>query len=163
MQALRSRLERCPADVPKLSFAGQSFYSRLYEVYDGDTVKIIIEFTGKWYHISCRLVGIDTPEINSKHAVEKAKAVRARNRIAHWALPRRFAVDGVYTKKEVKHALAGECVIIFVKCHEQDKYGRCLVELFRDEHERRSLNQQLVDEGFACAYGGGTKVTDWTV
>lgn len=159
---LRSRLAQCPSDIPKFNFAGQSFYSRLYECYDGDSIKILIEMSGKWYHISCRLLGIDTPELNTKNAVEKAKAIRAKRCVLDWALPGKFASDVFPTKKELKTALANECVIIFVKCHEQEKFGRTLIEVYKNENDKVSLNQILKDEGFACAYDGGTKITDWS-
>lgn len=116
--------------------------------------------SGKWYHISCRLLGIDTPEITSKNAIEKAKAVRAKHCVLQWALPNLLSPDA--TKKELKAALAENCVIIYVKCHEFDKFGRMLVEVYKNENNKVSLNHILKDEGFACAYDGGTKITDWS-
>ena len=42
-----------------------------------------------------------------------------------------------------------------VKCNEFDKYGRLLVELLNDDN--KTINQMLIDEGYAKAYDGGTK------
>lgn len=150
-----------PSTIEKFSFAGQSFYTRIVDLYDGDSYRIVVHVNGSLSYVMTRLLGIDTAEISSKNAVEKGRAVAARDYALSWALkdPAAFA-----TKKQIKEALAKTPAIVFVKCLEQDKFGRILVEVFRTRDDAEpSLNQQLIDAGHAIQYGGERKVHDWTV
>ena len=57
-------LERIdPKTVPKVPFQNQIINARIEEIYDGDTVKIIILFGDIPVKFSLRILGIDTPEI----------------------------------------------------------------------------------------------------
>ena len=60
-------LERIdPKTVPKVPFQDKIIYARIEEIYDGDTVKIIVLFGETPVKLSLRILGIETPEI--KHA-----------------------------------------------------------------------------------------------
>ena len=161
---LRDRLANCPADVPVFNLAGQAMYARLLEIHDGDSPKLVIEVAGKLYKVMTRLVGVDTPEINSKDPKEKALAVRARNYVANWAMPDRFHEGGTYTEKDIKGALWRTAVIVYVKCGAQDKYGRLLAELYTScpsDERSESLNERLVEQGYGDSYDGGRKTRSW--
>ena len=98
-------------------------------VVDGDTVVLNIDlgFTVHWKS-SCRLWGINTPELNSKDQAERLKALEAK--------------DFVATNLPV-----GSEVIIHSK--QLDKFGRPLVEI----HTRGMvINNELVANGLAKDY-----------
>lgn len=153
-------LEACvPHDIPRFSFAGQSFYTRIIDMYDGDSFRIVVHVNGTIAYAMTRLTGIDTAEMRSKSAAEKAVALESRDFALAWALKteeKTFA-----KKKDVKAALAETPAIVFVKCHDNDRYGRILIEVFRDrddaEASRNSLNSLMLAKGGAVAYEGGTK------
>ncbi len=112
-------------------------------VYDGDTVRCIFGVpdiaNGKQFDWSCRLVGIDTPEIRGSGPREKEWAYRARD----------FVRDLVLNK-EVHLDIQGE-----------DKYGRLLVYVFVEEDTSTMVNvsMELLARGLAAPYSGvGSKV-----
>ena len=61
------------------------------------------------------------------------------------------------TKNEVKEICAKSSQLIWVKCHEFDKYGRLLVELYDDPSSIKSFNQDMIEKKYAVGYDGGTK------
>ena len=61
------------------------------------------------------------------------------------------------TKNEVKAICANSTHLVWVKCHEFDKYGRLLVELYDDSNSIKSFNQDMIEKKYAIGYNGGTK------
>lgn len=151
----------CSPDVPRFDFDGQKFWVRLHSIHDGDTVGVVTEIDSKLYRMTTRLIGLDTPEIRTKDLNEKKLAIAARNRVANWALPEHFQVNGVYTEKEIKQLLAQNPVLLWMKCGETEKYGRITSELFADSSENSCINSILLKEGYGDAYEGGTKIRSW--
>ena len=158
---LHQRLCTVDKNVPLFNFDGQSFYARVIGIHDGDSVKVCLDVGGKLYKMMTRLEGIDTPEIRSKDPKEKALAIRARDYVAAWAMPDKFKVGGDYTEKELVTALWEDPVIVYLKCGELDKFGRLLCEMFKDDIEPNSLNELLLENGFADGYDGGRKDRTW--
>jgi len=149
---------RPPADVPEFSFDGCSFFARLVDVHDGDTVKVVFELDGTLTKMSLRLTGIDAPEIRTRSASEKAAAVRARDAILVWAAPELFAQGRGYGERTIREVLAAEPVFVHVRCAPFDKYGRVLATMCAsDDPSARTLNAHLLSNGYARAYNGGTK------
>ena len=116
---------------------------KVNKVVDGDTIDVDIDLG---FDISfssrVRLAGIDTPESRTTDLKEKALGVEVKEKI----------------KKEI--AAAKEIVIKTEKPDSSEKYGRILGWLFLDGNTV-SLNQQLIDQGYAWTYGGGTKIKDF--
>jgi len=53
-------LERIdPKTIPKVPFQDKIIYARIEEIYDGDTVKIIVLFSDVAVKLSLRILGID--------------------------------------------------------------------------------------------------------
>ena len=61
-------------DVKKFSLEGHEYVAKVVDVYDADTVSIIIDFNCRPARFSCRLVGIDTPEMKTDNEKEKQLA-----------------------------------------------------------------------------------------
>jgi len=62
----------------------------------------------------------------------------------------------MYSRKEVQRLLSEQVVLVWCKFGEFDKYGRPLVTVY-DTGSRIELAGELVKEGLANAYFGGTK------
>ena len=109
------------------------YNAKILRVYDGDTVRADLDLGfGIWMrNQSIRLRGINTPELRGE---EKEAGFAARDRLRALLLQ----VDN-------------KCVIKTVKDDQKGKYGRILGELLTSEHEK-SLNDILIDEGFAIPY-----------
>lgn len=112
------------------------------KIVDGDTIDADIDLG---FDISLtkriRLAGIDTPESRTKNLKEK--------------------VLGLESKEWIKKTLDGaEDILIKTELPDStEKYGRIIGHLFINGQET-SLNNQMIDEGYALAYDGGTKDMD---
>ena len=112
------------------------------KVVDGDTIDADIDLG---FDISLtkriRFAGIDTPESRTTNLKEKAM--------------------GLESKEWLKKALEGakDIIIKTEKPDSTEKYGRIIGHLFINGQET-SLNNQMIDEGYALAYDGGTKGMD---
>ena len=112
-------------------------------VVDGDTIDADIDLG---FDISLtkriRLAGIDTPESRTKDLKEKELGIDAKN----W----------------LKHQLEDtfDVVIRTEKPDSTEKYGRIIGHLFINGQDE-SLNNQMITEGYALPYDGGTKDKDW--
>ena len=113
------------------------------KVVDGDTIDADIDLG---FDISLtkriRFAGIDTPESRTTNVKEKAL--------------------GLESKEWLKKALEGAKDIL-IKTELPDsteKYGRIIGHLFINGEET-SLNNQMIAEGYAWTYDGGTKVKNF--
>ena len=116
---------------------------KVTKVVDGDTIDVDIDLG---FNISyaqrVRLAGIDTPESRTKDAREKALGLEVKNKV-------KSAIDSAKT------------VIIKTELPDStEKYGRILGWVYLDG-AAKSLNEQLIDEGYAWGYMGETKVKDF--
>ena len=129
-------LEIHSSKTNKFSLTGYKTYAKCVYVYDGDTIHVVFKMPNssecfKWV---IRMMGIDTPEMKTKNLTEKAKAVQSRD----------FLKGKILDK------------VVILDCLEFDKYGRLLGNIFL-EGEEQSLSQQMIANGHAKAYDGGTK------
>lgn len=116
---------------------------KVHKVVDGDTIDVDIDLGFSVSFFSrVRLAGIDTPESRTTDAKEKALGLEVKEKL----------------KKEL--AAAKDVVIKTEKPDSSEKYGRILGWVFLDGADL-SLNQKLINEGYAWTYGGGTKIKDF--
>ena len=116
---------------------------KVNKIVDGDTIDVDIDLGfDVSFSSRVRLAGIDTPESRTTDLKEKALGVEVKEKI----------------KKEI--AAAKDIVIKTEKPDSSEKYGRILGWIFLDGNTV-SLNQQLIDQGYAWTYGGGTKIKDF--
>jgi micrococcal nuclease len=107
------------------------------KIVDGDTIDADISLTKR-----IRLAGVDTPESRTTDVEEKKLGLDAKD----WLKNRlQFAKD-ILIKTELPDST--------------EKYGRIIGHLFING-EDKSLNNQMISEGYALAYDGGTKDKDW--
>ena len=105
------------------------------KVYDGDTVTICwLDNRGVKVRISCRINGIDTPEIRGSSPAEKSLALKAKEKMSK-------AVLNKY---------------VTIRNEGFEKYGRVLADLQTDEHV--SIKNYMLEDPELCKpYEGGTK------
>ena len=112
-------------------------------VVDGDTIDVTIDLGFDLYKSErVRVAGIDTPEKRTRDLEEKALGIDATN----------------YLKKKLEDTIAGdeELTIRTELKGGMGKYGRLLGWLYIGE-DTVSLNEQMITEGYAWEYDGGTK------
>ena len=115
-------------------------------VVDGDTIDVTIDLG---FDLSkkerVRVAGVDTPEKRTRDLEEKALGIDATN----------------WLKEKLEGAIDGEddLVIRTELVGGTGKYGRLLGWCYIGD-STLSLNEQMIQEGYAHAYDGGTKNMD---
>ena len=114
------------------------FVKSIDRIVDGDTIDISIDLgfdlTKKE---RVRLAGIDTPEKRTKNQKEKEMGYQATE----------------FFEMHLKEATK-----LTVKTEKDGKFGRMLGWLYKSDEDTMSINQIMIDKGYAWAYDGGTKV-----
>ena len=117
--------------------------TEITKVLDGDTIDVTIDLGFDLFKKErVRIAGVDTPEKRTRNLEEKALGVDATN----------------WLKEKLESTLAGddELTIRTELVGGVGKYGRLLGWLYVGE-STVSLNEQMIIEGYAHAYDGGTK------
>ena len=110
---------------------------------DGDTIDVTIDLGFDLYKKErVRVAGVDTPEKRTRDLEEKELGIDATN----------------WLKEKLDGAIAGDddLVIRTELVGGVGKYGRLLGWLNIGDADS-SLNEQMIDEGYAWPYDGGTK------
>ena len=141
--------------TPGLSINGLKCYGRLIDVYDGDTVKVILPTFNSYYKFTIRLNGIDTCEIKSKDKILQENGIKARDRVLEL-----LTNNKKDTKKDIKNLLESEVFLVWVECFDNDKYGRILANIYKDKNEKKSISEILLEEKLAYSYEGKKKLSN---
>ena len=117
--------------------------TEIKKVLDGDTIDVIIDLgfdLAKTERV--RIAGVDTPEKRTRNLEEKALGIDATE----------------WLKDKLEGAIDGDddLVIRTELVGGVGKYGRLLGWLYIGD-ATVSLNEKMIDEGYAWAYDGGTK------
>ena len=116
---------------------------KINRVVDGDTIDVTIDLGFDLYKKErVRIAGVDTPEKRTKNLEEKALGIDATNWLKD-KLEETIAGDEELTVRTELHGGVG-------------KYGRLLGWLYVGD-DTVSLNEQMITEGYAHSYDGGTK------
>jgi micrococcal nuclease len=120
------------------------YYVRKVEnVVDGDTIDVLIDLGFDiLFQSRVRLAGIDTPESRTKDLREKALGLESKE----------------YLKKALKDAKS--VIIKTEKMDSSEKYGRILGWVYVNG-DTVSLNDMMINDGYAWGYLGDTKVKDF--
>ena len=117
----------------------------VHKVVDGDTIDADIDLG---FDISLtkriRLAGVDTPESRTTDLKEKALGLESKE----WLKKKLEGAKDIIIKTELPDST--------------EKYGRIIGHLFING-ETTSLNEQMITEGYALAYDGGTKNKNFDV
>ena len=120
------------------------YYVRKVEnVVDGDTIDVLIDLGFDiLFQSRVRLAGIDTPESRTKDLAEKTLGLESKE----------------YLKKALKDAKS--VIIKTEKMDSSEKYGRILGWVYINGNTI-SLNDMMINDGYAWGYLGDTKVKDF--
>ena len=121
--------------------------TEINRVVDGDTIDVTIDLGFDLYKKErVRVAGIDTPEKRTRDLEEKSLGIDATN----------------WLKEKLESTIAGddELSIRTELVGGVGKYGRLLGWLYVGD-SNVSLNEQMITEGYAWAYDGGTKKKDF--
>ena len=136
--------------IKRFSLENQSKIGKCVHVYDGDTIQVVFPLQGELFRWTCRLSGVDTPEIRTRNNIEKQFGYDVRN----------------YLREKILNKM------VVIECGEFDKYGRLLGKIFLQEEQKNqsggaewggenlSINDWLIQNKYAFPYDGGKK-QDW--
>ena len=121
--------------------------TEINRVVDGDTIDVTIDLGFDLYKKErVRVAGVDTPEKRTRNLEEKELGLDA----THWLKEKlEGAIDGddeLTIRTELKGGVG--------------KYGRLLGWLYIGDDDVQ-LNEQMITEGYAWDYDGGTKKKDF--
>jgi micrococcal nuclease len=119
------------------------FVKEVKNVVDGDTIDVVIDLGFDILFASrVRLAGIDTPESRTTDKAEKALGIEAKE----------------YLKKQLKDSKS--VIIRTEKMDSSEKYGRILGWVYVNG-DSESLNNKMINDGYAWGYLGDTKIKDF--
>ena len=118
------------------------------KVLDGDTIDVTIDLGFDLYKKErVRIAGVDTPEKRTRNLEEKALGLDATNWMKGTLTD---TVENSPNELTIRTELVGGV----------GKYGRLLGWLYVGDSDI-SLNEQMIAEGYAWEYDGGTKKKDF--
>ncbi len=121
------------------------FVKEVTKIVDGDTIDVVIDLGFDiMFSSRVRLAGIDTPESRTTDKIEKALGLESKE----------------YLKKYLKDAKP--IIIKTEKMNSSEKYGRILGWVYVNG-DTESLNDKMINDGYAWGYLGDTKVKDFEV
>ena len=123
--------------------------TKIDKVLDGDTIDVTIDLGFDLYKKErVRVAGVDTPEKRTRDLEEKALGIDATNWLKAKLTETIKGDEELIIRTELKGGVG--------------KYGRLLGWLYIGD-AAISLNEQMIEEGYAWAYDGGTKQKDFEV
>jgi micrococcal nuclease len=121
----------------------QYYVRKVENVVDGDTIDVLIDLGFDiLFQSRVRLAGIDTPESRTSDKAEKVLGLESKE----------------YLKKQLKDAKS--VVIKTEKMDSSEKYGRILGWIYVND-DTESINDKMINDGYAWGYMGDTKVKDF--
>ena len=112
---------------------------------DGDTIDVDVDLGFSIsYSQRLRLAGIDTPESRTTDKFEKTLGLESKE----------------YLKTKLKEA---KDIIVKTELPDSsEKYGRILGWVYVNGNSK-SINEQMIEDGYAWSYMGETKVKDFSI
>ena len=121
--------------------------TKINRVVDGDTIDVTIDLGFDLYKKErVRVAGVDTPEKRTRDKEEKVLGIDATNWLKNKLEEAIKGDDELTIRTELKGGVG--------------KYGRLLGWLYIGD-DNVSLNEQMIGEGYAWPYDGGTKKKDF--
>jgi endonuclease YncB( thermonuclease family) len=120
-------------------------HGKVIKVYDGDTIWIAQLYEGEVYRFNIRMYGYDSPELRSKNAEEKLKALAAKEALSKLILNKMVRIETIQKK---------------------EKFGRILAFIYLDGPTGvpdptvtypLNVNEWMKKNGHGKEYFGGTK------
>ena len=110
------------------------YKARLLRVIDGDTVELIIDLGFETFkECSCRLYGINTPEL--RKASEKEAAIKSKDYLL-----------SLFNSDQVGGQVSDQ---VYIYSNKIDKYGRPLVTIYVGDI---NINARMVEQKLAVPY-----------
>lgn len=140
-EMLRELNTKTKQNTDHMSLENNVYDAKIVHIYDGDSMHVVFKEFGSFYRWTCRIIGVDTPELRTRNEHEKALGYKVRDILREKLLNK----------------------IVKIVCGKFDKYGRLLIDVYipdtmkNEETETGMLSEWLIDNKYAYEYDGGTK------
>jgi len=126
--------------VPDVPYQGKFTPVRVYDVVDGDSIKVLYRYGKRFHKISIRVNGVDTPEVSRGSDLEKKAGATAGKIVSDLVLEK----------------------LIIVKFIKWDKYGGRLVGDVYLPDGKDTLCNFLITNKLGHPYTGKRKKEPWS-
>ena len=130
-------------NIKKFSLKGHKYIAKVVNVYDGDTITVLIRYRMKTHKFRVRMYGYDSPEMKPRQDD-----------------PNRYKIKEAALKAKMKLLEKIDNKIVELDCGGFDKYGRLLCTVYlRDNCCKSSINinQWMINNKYGYRYNGGKK------
>ena len=130
-------------NIKKFSLKGHKYIAKVVNVYDGDTITVLIRYRMKTHKFRVRMYGYDSPEMKPRQDD-----------------PNRYKIKEAALKAKMKLLEKIDNKIVELDCGGFDKYGRLLGTVYlRDNCCKSSINinQWMINNNYGYRYNGGKK------
>tara|TARA_X000000950_G_C13824786_1_gene623525 strand:- start:207 stop:659 length:453 start_codon:yes stop_codon:yes gene_type:complete len=137
------KLKECTKKTKKFTLEGCVKICKVVSVYDGDSCRVVFNHNGQINKWNIRMHGYDSPEMRP------SKSLPNRDEIKEKAKASKEYLKSLICKDDQQ--------LVFLKCGEFDKYGRLLGTIYVNQTDEKSVNDLMIENGYAYEYHGGTK------
>lgn len=141
-------------DIPTVPYKNKMIYAKVVNVYDGDTITVMILYGGMPMKFKVRIQGVDAPELkvkkdkNRKYSHEELELMELEERA------------GNHVAEKVRKLLIGKEIII--KLIAPDKYGsRNVGVVYLKPNSYETLTEYLLSKRYGKRYDAGKK-EEWS-
>jgi endonuclease YncB( thermonuclease family) len=145
--------------TPLHALKGLDCECRIVDVYDGDSLQVVLDDRGLAVKVHCRISGIDTCELRSKSDEALTFAHEARTRLISLVTGKPVEYFKDMSRAEFRGVLDETTYTARCVCGVDDKYGRTLAKIYLHSQDK-SIGNILICEGLAVEYNGGTKMSE---
>lgn len=139
----------------EFSFTCKEDVCRLIDIYDGDTVTVIIPINKEYWQYRIRIHGINTPEIRTLDLDEKEKGYKARQRVIELLCGEDTPLTTESSKKEIQAYLKSNIFLVWLKCYDFCSFGRILADVYSYNQETgagQNVAEVLLKENLCEVY-----------
>ena len=137
------KLKECTKKTQKFTLEGCFKLCKVVSVYDGDTCRVVFNHNGQINKWNIRMNGYDSPEMRPSRSLPNRDEIKAKAKISKEYLKSLICND--------------EDQLVYLKCGKFDKYGRLLGTIYVNLDDEFSVNDLMIQNGYAYEYHGGTK------
>ena len=137
------QLKECTKKTKKFTLDGCVKLCKVVDVYDGDTCRVVFNHNGQINKWNIRMNGYDSPEMRPSKSLPNRDEIKAKAKASKAYLKSLICKD--------------DQQLVFLKCGEFAKYGRLLGTIYVNQTDEKSVNEIMIQNGYAYEYHGGTK------
>ena len=129
--------------IKTFSLKGQRYLAKVVDVYDGDTITVLLRYRLKTHKFKVRMYGYDSPEMRPPRDD-----------------PNRYNIKEAAVQAKIKLSEMINQKIVELDCGGFDKYGRLLATVHLRENCCKTsidVNQWMIRNGYGYKYNGGKK------